>query len=109
MGVYRSLRWSPATRRWQERRYHSQWREVYADRIEPAPDAGEPAPVVRRCAHEGCATILSRYNAGDRCGVHEGQPRDALAAVEWIERRRRGGDNFVGWTGRPAGWRAKAG
>jgi hypothetical protein len=25
----------------------------------------------RTCAHEGCDTILSRYNKTDWCGVHE--------------------------------------
>lgn len=29
-------------------------------------------PPERRCAEEGCGTILSRYNKGNRCGQHEG-------------------------------------
>jgi hypothetical protein len=33
----------------------------------------------RTCAHEGCATILSRYNKTTLCGVHE--PSRTLAAT----------------------------
>ena len=28
----------------------------------------------RRCCHDGCKTILSRYNGGEFCGAHEPEP-----------------------------------
>lgn len=30
----------------------------------------------RRCSHEGCNTILSRYNMDSRCSVHRGEGSD---------------------------------
>ena len=35
----------------------------------------------RRCRHPGCSTVLSRYNAGHYCSVH--QPEEELPQ-EWF-------------------------
>ena len=36
-------------------------------------------PAGRVCTHEGCVTVLSRYNGGSHCGAHENEtPQRAL-------------------------------
>lgn len=41
-----------------------------------------PEPAGRICTEDGCRTILSTYNCGDRCAQHGGWPKDEASSFE---------------------------
>lgn len=36
-----------------------------------------PKPAGRTCSEPGCPTLLSTYNCGDTCALHDGWPSNA--------------------------------
>lgn len=36
-----------------------------------------PEPAGRECTEDGCTTLLSRWNCGSTCALHEGWPTNA--------------------------------
>jgi hypothetical protein len=44
---------------------------ISARRVTALPRVSRIYPEGRVCAHPGCFTVLSRYNAWDRCWEHE--------------------------------------
>ena len=47
---------------------------LYLDWVEDETDHVKTYARGRRCTHDGCKTILSRYNPGTMCGPHKATP-----------------------------------